>query len=179
MKKTQVIANPRKLPLARANTPIVPNPGDEVFTSGVFFFNITAMLEWLESESKETVSMPISIWPVTEKEEHNIEKADITCPIIVAEIAPDYRDFRPEIRFNDWIARGYSLIDGYHRVEKAKQLGLNELPAIVLRMEQHVPFLYKGYEEYVHYWNGKLETRQEEAERLTKRGIVGMDSMKE
>lgn len=165
MKKTQGFADPRKLPVTRANTPIVPNPGDEVYTCGVFFFNVSAMLEWLESESRETVSVPISIWPVTEKEEHNIEKADITRPIIVAEIAPDYRDFRPEIRFNDWIARGYSLIDGYHRVEKAKQLGLNELPAIVLRMEQHIPFLYEGYEEYVHYWNGKLEARQEEAER--------------
>ena len=179
MKKTQGFADPRKLPVTRANTPIVPNPGDEVYTCGVFFFNVSAMLEWLESESRETVSVPISIWPVTEKEEHNIEKADITRPIIVAEIAPDYRDFRPEIRFNDWIARGYSLIDGYHRVEKAKQLGLNELPAIVLRMEQHISFLYEGYEKYVHYWNGKLETRQEEAERLTKRGIVGMDSLKE
>ena len=94
--------------------------------------------------------MPISIWPVTDKEEHNVEKADIARPIIVAEIAPDYRDYRPEIRFNDWIARGYSLMDGYHRVEKAKQLGLNELPAIVLRMEQHIPFLYTGYNEYVH-----------------------------
>ena len=136
MKKTQGFANPRKLPVTSANSPTVPNPGDEVFTSGVFFFNITAMLKWLESESCETVSVPISIWPVTDKEEYNIEKADIVRPIIVAEIAPDYRDFRTEIMFNDWIARGYSLIDGYHRVEKAKQLGLNELPAIVLRMEQ-------------------------------------------
>ena len=179
MKKTLVIANPRKLPVMRANTPIVPNQGDEVFTSGVFFFNITAMLEWLESESLETVNVPVSIWPVTEKEEHNIEKADITRPIIVAEIAPDYRDFRPEIRVNDWIARGYCLIDGYHRVEKARRLGIDTLPAIVLRMEQHVPFLYKGYEEYVQYWNGKLEIRQEEAEHLTKHGIVGRDSLKE
>ena len=179
MKKTLVIANPRKLPVTRVNTPIVPNHGDEVFTSGVFFFNITAMLEWLESESLETVNVPVSIWPVTEKEEHNIEKADITRPIIVAEIAPDYRDFRPEIRVNDWIARGYCLIDGYHRVEKARRLGIDTLPAFVLRMEQHVPFLYKGYEEYVQYWNGKLEIRQEEAERLTKHGIVGRDSLKE
>ena len=179
MKKTLVIANPRKLPVMRVNTPIVPNQGDEVFTSGVFFFNITAMLEWLESESLETVNVPVSICPVTEKEEHNIEKADITRPIIVAEIAPDYRDFRPEIRVNDWIARGYCLIDGYHRVEKARRLGIDTLPAFVLRMEQHVPFLYKGYEEYVQYWNGKLEIRQEEAERLTKHGIVGRDSLKE
>jgi len=178
MKKTQGLANPRKLPVTRANTPIHPNPGDEVYTCGVFFFNVSAMLKWLESESRKTVSVPISIWPVAEKEEHNIGKAGITRPTIVAEIAPDYRDFRPEIRFNDWIARGYSLIDGYHRVEKAKQLGLNELPAIVLRMEQHISFLYEGYEKYVNYWNGKLEAWQEEAEHLTKRGAVGRESLK-
>lgn len=141
MKKTQRFANPRKLPVTRANTPILPNPGDEVYACGVFSFNITAMLKWLESESRETVSMPIRIWPVTDKEEHNIEKADITRPIIVAEIAPDYRDFRPEIRFNDWIARGYSLIDGYHRVEKVVSAPHRVLPENISKRLMHQDFI--------------------------------------
>ena len=54
-------------------------------------------------------------------------------------------------------------IDGQHRLEKARRLGLNTLPAVILRMEQHIPVLYEGYDRYVSYWNGKLIERTEDA----------------
>ena len=56
-------------------------------------------------------------------------------------------------------------IDGQHRLEKARRLGLKTLPAVILRMEQHIPFLYEGYDRYVSYWDGKLIERTEDAHR--------------
>ena len=56
-------------------------------------------------------------------------------------------------------------IDGQHCIEKATRLGLETLPAVVLRMEQHISFLYTGYDSYVNYWNGKLKDRTEDAQR--------------
>ena len=106
--------------------------------------------------------MPINIWRETEKEEAYVEQADITRSIVIAEIAPDYRDFCLKIAEEDWISRGYCLIDGYHRVKKARRLGVDTLPAIVLRMEQHIQFMYDGYDQYVDYWNEKLAYRQEQ-----------------
>ena len=54
-------------------------------------------------------------------------------------------------------------VDGQHRIEKARRLGIQTLPAVVIRMEQHIPFLYEGYDRYVEYWNGKLKDRTEDA----------------
>lgn len=56
-------------------------------------------------------------------------------------------------------------IDGQHRPEKARRLGLKTLPAVILRMEQHIPFLYESYDRYVSYWNGKLIGGMDDARR--------------
>ena len=94
-----------------------------------------------------------------------MEAADIKRPIIIVEMAPDYCDFISDFPMDSWGARGYVCIDGQHRIEKATRLGLKTLPAVVLRMEQHISFLYAGYDSYVNYWNGKLKDRTEDAQR--------------
>lgn len=71
----------------------------------------------------------------------------------------------PDFPENDWYARGYVCIDGQHWIEKATRLEMGTLPAVVLRMEEHVPFLYASYDRYVEYWNGKLRDRTEDAQR--------------
>ena len=68
-----------------------------------------------------------------------------------------------------WPSRGYACIDAQHRIEKARRLRMKTLPAVVLRMEQHIPFLYKGHDQYVEYWNGKLKDRTEDALRWQRR----------
>ena len=40
---------------------------------------------------------------------------------------------------------------------KAKQSGVEKLRAYVVSMEQHIPYMTEGFEEYVEYWNSKLE----------------------
>ncbi|MBV5328211.1 MAG: ParB N-terminal domain-containing protein [Chlorobium sp.] len=72
-----------------------------------------------------------------------MEAVDVAKPVIVAEISPG--------RFN--------VIDGNHRMEKARRLGIERIPAFKLSPEQHLQFLTteKGYLAYIEYWNGKMK----------------------
>lgn len=47
----------------------------------------------------------------------------------------------------------------YDWIGKARCIGSKPLPAIILRMEQHVPLLYSGYERYA---DRKLEERSQD-----------------
>ena len=166
MKRKVKFEHPRLLSPERMEPPVFPDLGDEIFQNGVFFFNISAILEWLEQNPQPIVEIPTDLWGTFPgKEDRYIEAADLTRPIAIAEIAPDYRDFVPDFPEHHWPMRGYSCIDGQHRLEKARRLGLKTLPAVILQMEQHIPFLYEGYERYVSYWNGKLIERTEDARR--------------
>lgn len=170
MKKKVKFDHPRLLSPERQENPVLPEVGDEVYCSGIFYFNVSAILEWLEQYPQPTVDMPADIWgPFTSKEDRYVDAADLARPIVVAEFAPDYRDFVPDIPEKDWISRGYVCIDGQHRIEKARRLGIKTLPAVVIRMEQHIPFICKGYDRYVEYWNGKLKDRTEDALRWQRR----------
>ena len=166
MVKKAKLKHPRLLPSDRTVSPVFPDLGDEIFQNGVFFFNVSAILKWLEHAPQPIVCVPTDIWgSFPYKEDCHVEAADLNRPIVIAEIAPDFRDFVPDFPEHHWPVRGYSCIDGQHRLEKARRLGLKTLPAVILRMEQHIPFLYEGYDRYVSYWNGKLIERTEDAHR--------------
>lgn len=166
MKRKNKFEHPRLLYLERTTPPVFPDFGDELFQNGVFFFNISAILKWLEQNPQPIVEIPTDLWGTfSDKEDYYVEAADLTRPIVIAVIAPDYRDFVPDFPEHHWPVRGYSCIDGQHRLEKARRLGLKALPAVILRMEQHIPFLYEGYNRYVSYWNSKLKERTEDARR--------------
>ena len=170
MKKKEIIQHPRLLSTEQQETPVSPEVGDEIFRNGVFYFNITALLDWLRQNPQPLVCMPIDMWVSSfQKEDCYVEAADITRPIVIAEIAPDHLDFVTDIPEHHWPSRGYACIDGQHRIEKARRMGIGSLPAVVIRMEQHIPFLYKGYDKYVEYWNGKLKDRTEDALRWQRR----------
>lgn len=166
MKRKVNFDHPRLLSLERTTPPVFPDFGDEIFQNGVFFFNISATLEWLEQSPQPIVEIPTDLWGIFPyKEDRYVEAADLTRPIVIAEIAPDYRDFVPDFPEHHWPVRGYSCIDGQHRLKKARRLVLKMLPAVILRMEQHIPFLHEGYDRYVSYWNGKLIEGTEDARR--------------
>ena len=166
MSRKKQFSHPRLLSAQRPTQPPVPADGDEIFCSGVITTNITALLEWLAQQDLPVIEMPVDLWYSSySRDECYVEAADLSRPILIAEIAPDYKDFIPDIPEDHWLSRGYSCIDGYHRLEKAKRLGIQTLPAIVLRMEQHIPFAYVGYDRYVEYWNRKLQERGADASR--------------
>ena len=166
MKKKTQLVHPRRLPTERNATPTLPKEGDEIYGGGVWRFNVTALLEWLRENPQPVVEVPATIWGFYPgKEDCHVAAADITRPIVIAEIAPDPRDFDPDIPESSWGVRGYVCIDGQHRLEKAKRLGIKTLPAVVLRMEQHSPFIFEGYDRYVEFWNEKLKDRAENVRR--------------
>lgn len=93
----------RLIPVEWQYTPVFPEDGDEIYCSGVFFFNVSALLKWLEQNPQQTIDMPITIWgSFSAKEDCYVEIADLNRPIVIAEIAPDYRDFIPDIPEEDW-----------------------------------------------------------------------------
>lgn len=158
MKKPKLI-HARKLVIPDNFEPLLPNDYDETFRNGCFHFNIEKLLPYVAKHKNELlqVSVAVSDWRKENgPDDEYIELADLTRPIILAEIAPDRLEFYPDIDPANWMARGYNLIDGHHRIEKAYRHGVEQLPAYILPMEHHVGFIFKGYKEYASYWNGKL-----------------------
>lgn len=137
----------KKLKLKRNFNPSPINDGDELFPNGIFEFNITLLLTTLRSNpdkfQPEQVELSYlrSSHPDT-LNESTILKADISVPIILAEISPG----------------GFNVIDGNHRLEKARRVGVSTIPAYRVTAEQHIPFLTseRAYEAYINYWNSKI-----------------------
>ena len=88
--------------------------------------------------------------------ESHIDSAEISKPVILAEISPGH----------------YNLIDGNHRMEKARRLGINNVQAYKLDVSQHIRFLTtkKAYVAYVEYWNSKLKEQGEPRRIYHKKG---------
>ncbi len=144
MKKTK---SNRMLKPDKNFTPALADEGDELFPNGIFLFNITKMLSHIQDHPDEftperiAVKDHVSDFPPIK--EDWLDMADISKPVILAEISPGR----------------YNLIDGHHRVEKARRTGIEYLAAFWLSPNQHIQFLttQKAYVAYVEYWNSKLE----------------------
>jgi hypothetical protein len=126
--------------------PCVGDEGGEVFVNGIFEFNISKMLIYLESKQSpvEISTFEISDYhgEFSSINESYVDSVDLDQPVIVAEISPN----------------NFNLIDGNHRAEKAKRNNISLLPCYRLYAHQHVVFLTDkdAYFEYVEYWNEKI-----------------------
>ena len=137
----------RKLKVKNDFTPCPAVVGDELYPNGIFVFNITRMIEYIENNHDRVTLQEVSVDDFFESfstvNESHVDSVDISRPIILAEIAPGH----------------YNLIDGKHRVEKARRMGIKNVPAYKLNVDQHLKFLInkEGYVAYVEYWNSKLK----------------------
>lgn len=118
-----------------------------MYPNGIFVFNITKMAEFIQNQDftcEEVLVRDFSVGSSKFNEGH-LPSVDVTRSVIVAEISLG--------RFN--------VIDGNHRMEKARRMGIVEMPAYKLSPEQHLQFLTieKGYKSYIEYWNGKLKEK--------------------
>ncbi len=153
-----------RLDLDRHFQPCEPLEGEEIYPNGIFEFNITRLLAYIGTAgrfSAELVALDdISLAGKSPGlNEPAVVAADLTRPVILAEIAP----------------RGYSLIDGHHRVAKARRLGVPSIGAFRIPCPEHVPFLtsVRAYEAYVEYWNSKVDdASRDRALRLRAQQIV-------
>lgn len=128
----------------------VPYPeeqGDEFFPNGVFVFNITRVQAYLDGDECKISPGVVRVEDCprysSSLDESYVHSADLQKPVILAEIAPGR----------------YNLIDGHHRMEKARRMAWQQLPCYRLAATEHIRFLTtrKGYDAYVDYWNDKLE----------------------
>ena len=136
----------RRLIVDSKFVPCCADDGDEIFRNGYFHFNITKLIEHLQSESSQVQvgEIPVSEFSGSFSviDESHLENVNLTLPVIVAEIAP----------------RRFNLIDGNHRMEKARRSAIETLPGYRLDITQHLNFLTtkNAYDAYVAYWNEKL-----------------------
>jgi hypothetical protein len=138
----------RRLTLNKRFQPTALEDGDEAFPNGIFEFNITRLLTFIGAHVER---FPVEVIALTDIPEYcaahfdeiSVQKADLSQPILLAEIAPDR----------------YNVIDGHHRIAKARRDGTPTLPAHRIRCPAHVRFLTSAtaYESYVEYWNTKLQ----------------------
>lgn len=128
--------------------PFPSDEGDELYPNGVFEFNITKLLEFINSNQNIFKAQEVEVKAVrttysSNLDEEAIQSANLTNPIILAEISPGM----------------FNVIDGHHRLEKAYRDGVVKIPAYKILAEQHMNFLTstKSYTEYIQYWNEKLK----------------------
>lgn len=140
--KTKII---KKLKLNKNFKPLPVDEEDELFPNGIFLFNITKMLESIHTHPDIFIPEKISV-----KEFHSslinedyMNSVKSTDPVLIAEIAPGR----------------YNLIDGNHRIEKARRMGMENIMAYRLNVNHHINFLttQESYVAYVKYWNSKLK----------------------
>lgn len=128
-------------------TPCPVESGDELFANGIFEFNITKMLEYIQANPDSVILEEVAVGDFfrgfTSINESHVDSVKISQPVILAEISPGQ----------------YNLIDGNHRMEKARRLKMKTIPAYRLKAEQHMRFLTrkKAYLTYIEYWNGKFK----------------------
>lgn len=138
----------RKLKINKNFEPCPVDDEDEMYPNGIFVFNITKMAEFIQNQNiacEEVFVRDFSVGSSKFNEDH-LPSVDVTRPVIVAEISPG--------RFN--------VIDGNHRMEKARRMGIEKVAAYKLSPEQHLQFLTteKGYMAYIEYWNDKLKEKR-------------------
>lgn len=121
---------------------------DECFPNGIFEFNITKLTKFIE---KNPLLFPVEFVSVDSLVRYDestldpevVHTADISNPIILAEISPE--------KFN--------VIDGNHRLAKARKLNQEKIPTRRILVEHHIAFLTSttAYKAFVEYWNSKLK----------------------
>lgn len=158
---------PAKLKLARAFEPCPIDSGDEMFCNGIFEFNITRFMAFIETHPDRFPVEAVAVASIpnyggSHLDQTTIAAADLSRPVLFAEIAPG--------RFN--------LIDGNHRMARTRRDGVTTLPACRIRCPDHVAFLTStmAYEKYVDYWNGKIKDMQPKRRRSSPRTRVGVPS---
>ncbi len=127
-------------------TPCPVNDDDEIYPNGIFVFNITRIEKYITNNPGEIELVKANVSDFyhgfSKLNESHIDTVDISKPVILAEVAPGK----------------YNLIDGHHRMEKARRMGIKQIPAYRLSVNQHMLFLIteKAYQTYIGYWNDKL-----------------------
>ncbi|MEI7911836.1 MAG: hypothetical protein WCK77_19570 [Verrucomicrobiota bacterium] len=142
-------------------SPCAVDDGDELFPNGLFVFNVSRMLEYLEERPTDVELVEMAVYHLDQGfsvlNESHVDSVDLSRPVVLAEITPGQ----------------YNLIDGHHRVAKALRHGVITLHAYRLTVRQHLGFLTskEAYLAFVEYWNGKVK-RAIQVDELARRPTI-------
>lgn len=139
----------KKLKLDKNFKPFPREDGEEFYPNGYFEFNVSKMLEFIRKNPDKFSPEEVEVDTLNDLHDEDyfdgptVESADITKPIVLGEISPGH----------------FNVIDGNHRLEKARRLGKEKIPAYRIGPNHHVAFLTaeKSYRAYVEYWNEKVD----------------------
>lgn len=137
-----------KLKLDQGFRPCVPESDDELYPNGIFEFNISRLWAFIHAHGERFRAESVALRDIPDYggddrlDQAAIEAADLCRPILLAEISPGH----------------FNVIDGHHRVAKAKHQGLRDIRAVRVQCPDHIAFLTstRAYTAYVDYWNSKL-----------------------
>ncbi len=122
---------------------------EECYANGFFHFNISWMIEDIESGKLVVAKEQIDVesWRRCHDKgvinEEHMPNVVLSKPVIQAEIRHDM----------------FEIIDGHHRIEKALREGVAFIDSYKLMGEQLPQYLTSEarYKAYVNYWNSKLD----------------------
>ena len=142
----------KKIKLNKNFQPIACDLGDELYPNGIFEFNITKLIDFINKNKNEFLLEEIEVKTIRYSSTNPylnkaaIKSANLSSPIILAEISPGM----------------FNVIDGHHRLEKSYLNGMNKILAYKVLALQHIMFLTStvAYEAYVEYWNEKVKIRK-------------------
>jgi len=168
MTVSPVEPKPVLLKLDRRFQPCPVEPGDEFYPNGIFEFNITRFLAFIHAQAERFPTELVELADIPNYGDSGrldgdaVDTADLSRPILLAEIAPN----------------SYNVIDGNHRVAKARREGLRRIPMHRVRCPEHVAFLTstRAYETYVEYWNSKLDDGSSKTVRRRRRAETSQDA---
>jgi hypothetical protein len=147
---------PIKLRLDKKFQPSPVAEGDEIYPNGIFEFNVTRLLAFIDAHPEDFPLEPISVADIPDYggsrlDESAVRSADLSRPVLLAEISPGR----------------HNLIDGHHRVARARRDGVPSVRAWRIACPRHLPFLTSdaAYQKYVEYWNSKDKEMQTPRER--------------
>jgi hypothetical protein len=150
-----------RLKLNRQFQPCTAEPDDELYLNGIFEFNITRLLAFIDTQPQQWAPQSVELAQIPQHGDDShldpdaIAAADLSRPILLAEISPGL----------------YNVIDGNHRLTKARREAARTILARRIRCPQHVSFLTSmtAYEAYVEYWNSKVGALQSYPTRTRRR----------
>jgi hypothetical protein len=114
-----------KLKLNKNFSPITIDEGDELFRNGIFEFNISKMILFIKNNPEDYIPLPVPVKDfvkdfssINEDYKDSVTSTEL---FMLAEISP----------------RRYNLIDGNHRMEKARRSGKEHIMAYRINAEHH------------------------------------------
>ena len=151
---------PITLKLDEKFRPCPVDEGEEVYPNGIFHFNISRLLAFLDDHPARFAIVLIALTEIANYDDSHLDEAtvcsaDLSRPILLAEISPGL----------------FNVIDGNHRVAKARRDSMPTVRARRIRCPDHIQFLTSviAYQKYVEYWNSKIQAMQPVTPRKARR----------